>query len=125
MTPRYLLLSLILVWPITCLAEGQVLQLEKDPFKQPDILKYKSPAPDQSDSSSADTEVVIPELELTATLISVKEPMVIVNQQLLKVGESIEGMKLIIIDEGRAVFSLNGRHHEFTIEQPEINNRRR
>ncbi|MDJ0880783.1 MAG: hypothetical protein QNJ56_03960 [Gammaproteobacteria bacterium] len=124
MKSLYLILSLILAWPITSLAEGHGFELEKDPFKQPDILKYKPPAPVRQDTADIDAEVEIPELELTATLISVTEPMVIVNQQWLRIGESIEGMKLILIDEGRAVFSHDGRQHEFTINQPEINRRR-
>ena len=61
---------------------------------------------------------MVPQLKLTATLISVIEPMVIVNDQLLGVGEEIEGMRLSLVDEGRAVFHFRGKAYEFTIDDP-------
>lgn len=90
---------------------------DKNPFGQPDILKYRAPvvAPRNKNAITVDKNN-IPELKLTATLISVSEPMVIVNDKWLQVGEEIEGMRLEIIDEGRAVFNYRGKLHVFTID---------
>lgn len=110
---------LLLNWlSLSVHAQQELIQLEKDPFKQPDILKYRPPAPVQPQSLPGldETEIEVPELNLTATLISVTEPMIMVNDTLLQVGEEIEGMTLILIDEGRAVFRLGGRQYEYTIE---------
>ena len=109
-----LILSSLATSPL--LAQGNLIELEKDPFRQPDMLKYQPPAQatrqrlgEQSDET--------PELKLTATLISVSAPMVIVNEQLLYIGDEIDGMKLILIDEGRAIFRYQGKNHEFTLDE--------
>ena len=98
------------------LAQSDLYTPEKNPFGQPDILKYRPPPPQQNRNSVSVDEFNVPQLKLTATLISVSEPMVIVNGQLLHEGEEIEGMKLEIIDEGRAVFQFRGKLHVFTID---------
>lgn len=121
---RLILLSFTLSLPMISNAEGHRVELDKDPFKQPDILKYKPPIASPAEEISAE-DIEVPELELTATLISVVEPLVIVNQKMLRVGEEIEGMKLIVIDEGRAIFSYQGQYHEFTIDQPGMDNPRK
>ena len=98
------------------LAQNDLIELKKDPFRQPDILKYKPPAPVMRNNLTQEDNG-IPQLKLTATLISVSEPMVIVNDQLLHVGDEIEGMRLILIDEGRAIFRYQGKNHAFTLEE--------
>lgn len=98
------------------LAQDDIYKPDKNPFGQPDILKYRPPIKSPKKNSVRVDKFNVPELKLTATLISVSEPMVIVNGQLLQPGEKIEGMKLIVIDEGRAVFQFRGRKHVFTID---------
>ena len=99
------------------LAQSDLIELNKDPFRQPDMLKYRPPAPAARQNLERDAGG-IPQLKLTATLISVSEPMVIVNDTLLQVGDEIEGMRLILIDEGRAIFRYAGKNHEFTLDEP-------
>ena len=89
---------------------------DKNPFGQPDILKYKPQVTTPRSNTVSVDENNVPELKLTATLISVSEPMVIVNERLLQVGEEIEGMQLMLVDEGRAVFKFRGKLHTFTFE---------
>ena len=101
------------------LAQSDLIELKKDPFRQPDILKYKPPAPVARQRLERIGDTDTPQLKLTATLISVSEPMVIVNDQLLHIGDEIEGMRLILIDEGRAIFRHRGKNHELTLDQPE------
>ena len=101
-----------------------MVELDKDPFKQPDMLKYKPPAPADK-KPEMPGQVEVPELQLNATLISVTEPMVLVNNTFLHIGEKIEGMKLIIIDEGRAIFRYKGRNYEYFIDNADTGNKRR
>ncbi len=115
LSSRYFL-ALFMLLPLICQAEGHLVELEKDPFKQPDILKYKPPASSPNQQRLEPEEVIVPQLKLSATLISVTEPMVIVNDTLVHIGETIEDMKLIIIDEGRAVFRFKGKNYEFTLD---------
>ncbi len=103
--------------PMPLLAQSDLIELNKDPFRQPDMLKYRPPAPAARQNRDQETGE-IPELKLTATLISVSEPMVIVNDKLLQVGDQIEGMRLILIDEGRAIFRYQGQNHEITLDEP-------
>ncbi len=100
-------------------AQSDLIELKKDPFRQPDILKYKPPAPVARQRLDENDDDELPQLKLTATLISVSEPMVIVNDQLLHIGDEIEGMRLSLIDEGRAIFRYQGGNHEITLDETE------
>lgn len=108
------LATLLFVMP--CSAQSDDYEPDKNPFGQPDILKYRAPVRAPKNNAVKVDKNNVPELKLTATLISVSQPMVIVNDRLLHVGEEIEGMKLKIIDEARAVFQFRGKLHVFTIE---------
>ena len=54
-------------------------------------------------------------MELTATMVSETTSMVIVNGELLGIGEKIGKMKLITVMEGRAVFIQDGKKFPFEI----------
>jgi len=103
----------------TARSETMLLTLQSNPFSRPDSLKAVPPPPPPP--------VVVPpeevELELTATLVSETAPMVVVNGKLLAPGEFIEGLKLVAIYEGRAVFTRGGKRFVFEIEQPGLNQR--
>ena len=91
------------------------LSLLNNPFTRPEVLKPKPPPPPAP-------RVILPpeqvELELTATMVSEVAPMVVVNGELLAVGEKIEGLKLIAVMEHKAVFARDGRKFTFEIETP-------
>ena len=112
-------LSIASLASVPLLAQTDLIELRKDPFRQPDILKYQPPNPVARQSQEQNDNSEAPQLKLTATLISVSEPMVIVNNQLLHIGDEIEGMRLILIDEGRAIFRHRGKNHELTLDEPE------
>ena len=111
-------LSLVLICLVmwSGIAKAEEYQPQKNPFGQPEELKKKKPPKKRTAQGTVEPVTVVPQLKLTATLISVIEPMVIVNDQLLSVGEEIEGMRLSLVDEGRAVFHFRGKAYEFTIE---------
>ncbi len=95
-------------------AENNLLTLDNDPFTRPDILKKKSPRVRVNSQASLPPEKI--ELELTATMVSENLPMVIVNGEMLTIGEKIGEMKLVTVLEGEAIFSRDGKSYSFVIE---------
>lgn len=116
MRPSLLLVIAALSLPSipAAVAETGLLTLRNNPFSRPEVLKPKPPPP------PAPVVAVTPppeevELELTATMVSETNPMVMVDGELLGLGDRIEGLKLIAVFEGRAVFARNGRKYSFEI----------
>jgi hypothetical protein len=95
-------------------ADVELLTLRKNPFSQPEVVKTPPPPPPVA------VEIVVPpeevELDLTATMVSATTPMVIVDGELLTIGDRIEGLKLIAVMEGSAIFSRGGRKYSFAID---------
>ena len=107
-------MALILLSPVVFSAE--LLTLNSNPFARPDILKVKPPV---------HVRVLVPvaprektELVLTATMVSENVPLVIVNGELLGIGENIGKMKLISVLEGEAIFVQGGEKYSFMIDAP-------
>ena len=94
-----LLLVGVLVAPAVA-ADAPLLTLENNPFSKPKILEVKPRR--QVQQEQARSEPV--ELELTATMVSDNSPMVIVDGQLLGIGDSIKGLRLVQVMEGNARF---------------------
>ena len=99
-------------------AENNLLILDNDPFTRPDVLKKKSPQARVSSQKPLPSEEI--ELKLTATMVSENAPMVIVNGEMLAIGEKIGKMKLIAVLEGRAIFSRGGEKYSFMINTQEL-----
>jgi hypothetical protein len=95
-------------------ADIELLTLRKNPFSQPEIVKAPPPPP------AAVVEIVVPpeevKLDLTATMVSATNPMVIVDGELLSIGDRIEGLKLIAVMEGSAIFSRGGEKYTFAVD---------
>jgi len=118
MRPR-LYAALVALGCLTCgssaAAETSLLTLQNNPFTRPEVLKPKPPP------ASAPIVVLPPEqiaLVLTATMVSETMPMVVVDGELLKIGDKIEGLKLIAVMEGKAVFARGGKKYSFEIDTP-------
>jgi len=94
-------------------AEVELLTLYKNPFSQPAMVKTPPPPP-------AVVEIVLPpeevKLDLSATMVSATNPMVIVDGEQLTIGDKIEGLKLIAVMEGSAVFTRAGKKYSFAID---------
>lgn len=110
----YAIAVAITIFVSTVIAEDNLLSLENDPFSRPDVLKKKSPRTRINSQVSPPSEEI--ELELTATMVSENAPMVIVNGEMLAIGEKIGKMKLIAVMEGEAIFSRGGRKYSFMID---------
>lgn len=95
-------------------AEVELLTLRKNPFSQPEVVKKPPPPPPVA------VEIVLPveevELNLSATMVSATNPMVIVDGELLTIGDRIEGLQLIAVMEGSAIFSRGGKKYSFAID---------
>jgi len=120
MTPslRLVLLPLCLVGVVPALnAESALLSLSKNPFSRPEIFNAPPPPPERTTAVVPPEEV---ELRLTATMVSETAPMAIVDGVLLAIGEEIEGLKLIAVREGEAIFTRAGKKFSFTIDDSEL-----
>ncbi|MCP4388854.1 MAG: hypothetical protein GY802_11200 [Gammaproteobacteria bacterium] len=109
-----LILFSCLPWLSADAVETDFLRLQNNPFTRPEVLKPKPPPP-----SLPRPVVVIPpeeiELDLSATMVSDTAPMVVVDGELLTIGEKIQGLKLIAVMEGRAVFTRGAKKYSFEI----------
>ena len=119
MAPR-LLSYLLMLWALSAFpslgAESGLLSLSNNPFSRPEIFNAPPPPPVRQ-------TVVLPpeqvELDLTATMVSDSAPMVVVDGELLAIGDRIEGLKLIAVMEGKAVFARGGKKFSFAIDDNE------
>jgi len=116
MAPRlcaYLLTLLALATAPAFGAESDLLGLSNNPFSRPEIFNAPPPPPVKQ-------TVVLPpeqvELNLSATMVSEIAPMVVVDGELLAIGDKIEGLKLIAVKEGEAIFTRAGKKFSFTIK---------
>jgi len=95
-------------------AEAELQTLRKNPFSQPEVVNKPPPPP------PVVVEVVLPveevKLDLSATMVSATNPMVIVDGELLAIGDRIEGLKLIAVMEGSAIFSRGGKKYSFAVD---------
>jgi hypothetical protein len=95
-------------------AEAELQTLRKNPFSQPEVVKTPPPPPPVVAKIVLPAEEVI--LDLTATMVSATNPMVVVDGELLAIGDRIEGLKLIAVMEGSAIFSRGGKKYSFAID---------
>ncbi len=114
MAPSLRIILLAICWAVSIPgygAEAELLTLRNNPFSRPEVVKAPPPP--------VASRVVIPpeevELDLTATMVSETTPMVVVDGELLAIGDRIEGMKLIAVMEGKAIFTRAGKKFSFTV----------
>ncbi len=116
MAPR-LVSYLLILWALVAFpalgAESGLLSLSNNPFSRPEIFNAPPPPPVRQ-------AVVLPpeqvELNLTATMVSEIAPMVVVDGELLAIGDKIQGLKLIAVKEGEAIFTRAGKKYSFEIK---------
>ena len=95
-------------------AEAELLTLRNNPFSQPEVVNKPPPPP------PVVAEIVLPveevKLDLSATMVSATNPMVVVDGELLAIGDKVEGLKLIAVMEGSAVFTRGGNKYSFAVD---------
>ena len=96
----------------TASADSPLLTLTNNPFTRPQMLKVK-PAPVIAQVVRKAEPV---DLDLTATMLSDTSPMIIVDGELLGIGESIRGLKLVKVMEGKAGGCRAGKTRTCTLE---------
>lgn len=112
------LLLLSAAYATVSVAQDNPAKLTKNPFGQPDFLKYKPPV--KKTVIKKTTKKAIVEFTLSATFISVNGPMAIVNDILLSRGEEIDGMRLLMVGEGSAKIRYEGEIYILQINEPEL-----
>jgi len=110
-------LSLILcITSVSSLAaEDELLSLRNNPFSRPAVVNTPPPPPPPPVAINV---VLSPEqvtLDLTATMVSARNPMVVVEGELLGIGDEIDGFELISVLEGSAIFARGGKEFSFVI----------
>lgn len=117
MRPRIIIITgaiLYLCSVSSLAADVELLTLRKNPFSQPEVVKAPPPPPPVAVEIAVPPEEV--RLDLSATMVSLTNPMVIADGELLTIGERIEGLKLIAVMEGSAIFSRGGKKYTFAID---------
>jgi hypothetical protein len=113
-----LLVPAALLYTLAASAETQLRYLKNNPFTRPPI-----PEPQVIVVRPVIVEkVAAVELDLSATMVSEVASMVIVDGELLVIGQSIKGMKLVKVMEGKAEFVQAGKKMTFSIESAETLN---
>lgn len=92
-------------------AGGASIALVNNPFSRPAMLAAPANKPVKREEKIGQPV----ELQLTATLVSDSTPLVIVEGEMLGIGEKIEGYRLLAVEEGRAVFTKKGKRHIFVL----------
>jgi len=95
-------------------ADVELRTLRKNPFSQPEVVNKPPPPPPVAARIVLPVEEV--KLDLSATMVSATNPMVVVDGELLAIGDKIEGLKLIAVMEGSAVFSRGGKKYAFVVD---------
>ncbi len=103
--------SLVLVLAVWCICmPGHALDLTHDPFKRPDLL-VKPPATNalpSADRNAAEVSVAPLEGDLRATIQAGSYSMVNVGGEILMLGDTLEGYRLVQVGEIEAIFEKNG-----------------
>ena len=87
-----------------------------DPFAKP-VMRNLLQSRTKKLNSKAESEAWVP--KLTSTLRAGKGSMVIVNGQVLKLGQKIEGYRLIEVHERAAVFLKNRQRTRLKLDDSE------
>ena len=88
-------------------------QIKHDPFKKPE--QTQPPFLQVGDKSTLPDSLV--EMTLSSTLQSGKNSMVIINGTTIKLGERLNGLKLIEVNERSAVFSNGHQLIRLTLDE--------
>lgn len=97
--------------------ERQPPGLDHNPFSRPAILA--APA-QQPGTQQPDIGKPLEDRELSATLVSERMPLVIIDGELLELGESIDGYRLVGVRQGKAVFEKAGKKHIVLLPDSEM-----
>jgi hypothetical protein len=107
-----------LLLPALGWADVELIKLKNNPFSKPDVKVQKTLPVVKIGVSLPEKE---PDINLQATMVSVNGSMVIVNGELIGVGDKIENLKLIEVREGEAVFGKGRKTRVYQVGVTERN----
>jgi hypothetical protein len=90
--------------------------LRFNPFERPDLGEI-------TPVKNTLLEPAVTAPELTATVVSSEEPMVILEGEFLRIGEEREGYRLVSVSEGSALFDHQGQQVEIKVSEPAADTR--
>ena len=115
MRKKYVWLFCAWLLPFSIMGEGYppALRVLHDPFRKPVIPQEKVVESGVSKPSTQQQDVMP---KLTATLRAGQRSMANVSGRIIKLGETINGYKLVKVDERSAVFVKNKQRRQLTID---------
>ncbi len=85
----------------------------RDPFQPPEEESKIAPPP----PTTAEEEEVVSELKLSGTLTSPKKAIAIINEKIVREGDSIGGFKVFKIERKRVVLTREGKSYSLYLGQ--------
>lgn len=76
-------------------------RLRNNPFRYPE-------PPSREHTAAVAPKPEPPRLELRATLVSQRQPLAVVGEEVLGIGDETQGYRLVSVEEGEAVFFGHG-----------------
>ena len=95
------------------MADSSAMTLRNNPFSQPE--KKEVVAIQESHEHEHEEQATPATKELRAVVVSNTVPMVNLDGEIIKVGEDIDGFKLLSVKEGEAVFEWQGKPYTLTL----------
>ena len=122
MGAKYLMLSLPAALLFITIAPGHAastyVELNNNPFSHPEIKIQPVRQQPRKVRIEPEKEIVI---KLEATLVSGDDSMVIANGALIAIGEKIEGLKLLEVREGEAIFAKGRKTRTYKVGEADDN----
>lgn len=83
-------------------AADKPMKLKKNPFKRPDLFSTGI-----SETSVATTDGPGAELDIRAAMSAGENSSVNIGGNIIRIGEEIQGYRLLAVEEGKVIFSKN------------------
>ncbi len=114
MTRTFILCISILGYVAACYADGARSVLHRNPFERPKLQQPAGRA-----ASPEITGAAAPAWELRGTLVAGRDSLADVDGVIIRVGDDVDGYRLVSVREGIAVFFGNGGRLVLTVEDAE------
>lgn len=106
---------LMLSFFISASADTNLMQLKNNPFSRPELKIDDVPKRQQIARPKPVVKSKPVTILLEATMVSDNGSMVIANGKLIAIGEKLEGMKLVDVQEGAAIFRIGRQLKTFKV----------
>ena len=98
------------------MADSRAMTLRNNPFSQPE----KQAVAAKQEGNVNKQENTTPTKKLRAVIVSDIMPMANLDGQIIKIGEEVDGYKLLAVKEAEAVFEWQGEKHTLTLRNNDL-----